>query len=138
MSRYLAIDHGSKRIGLALSDPMKIIAKPYKTITYNNLVDLYNLLIEIIKEEDVECIVLGLPLGMKGQETTQTKHVLEFKEKLKLKIQIPIILQDERLSSLSAEKSLIQQKVKTGHNKSHIDKTAAAIFLQQYLDTNRL
>ena len=138
MSRYLAIDHGSKRVGLALSDPMKIIAKPYKTITYSKLDELIILLIKIIEEEDVKSIVLGLPLGMKGQETTQTKHVLEFKEKLKLKIKIPIILQDERLSSLSAEKSLIQQKVKTGHNKSQIDKTAAAIFLQQYLDTNRL
>ena len=138
MSRYLAIDHGSKRIGLALSDPMKIIAKPYRTITYNNLKTLFNLLIKIIKEEEVECIILGFPIGMKGQETSQTKDVLEFNEKLKLKIQIPIILQDERLSSLSAEKSLIQQKVKTGHNKSHIDKTAAAIFLQQYLDTNCL
>ena len=138
MSRYLGIDHGSKRIGLALSDPMKIIAKPYKTITYNNLADLFNLIKEIINEEDVESIILGLPLGMMGQETTQTKHVLEFKEQLKLHIQIPIILQDERLSSLSAEKSLIEQKVKTGHNKSHIDKTAAAIFLQQFLDTNRL
>ena len=138
MSRYLAIDHGSKRIGLALSDPMKIIAKPYKTITYNNLVDLFKMLMEVIIQQDVECIILGLPLGMKGQETPQTKHVLEFKDKLKLKIKIPIILQDERLSSLSAEKSLIQQKVKTGHNKSQIDKTAAAIFLQQYLDTNRL
>ena len=137
MSRYLAIDHGSKRVGLALSDPMKIIAKPYKTITYSKLDELIILLIKIIEEEDVKSIVLGLPLGMKGQETTQTKHVLEFKEKLKLKIQIPIILQDERLSSLSAEKSLIQQKVKTGYNKSHIDKTAAAIFLQQFLDTKR-
>jgi len=137
MSRYLAIDHGSKRVGLALSDPMKIIAKPYKTITYSKLDELIILLIKIIEEEDVKSIVLGLPLGMKGQETTQTKHVLEFKEKLKLKIKIPIILQDERLSSLSAEKSLIQQKVKTGYNKSHIDKTAAAIFLQQFLDTKR-
>ena len=137
MSRYLAIDHGSKRVGLALSDPMKIIAKPYKTISYSNLVDLFNLLIKIIDKEDVECIVLGLPIGMKGQETTQTKLVLDFKEKLKLNIKIPIILQDERLSSLSAEKSLIQQNVKTGHNKSQIDKTAAAIFLQQFLDTKR-
>ena len=137
MGRYLAIDHGSKRVGLALSDPMKIIAKPYKTINYNNLVDLFKMLMEVIKQQDVECIILGLPLGMKGQETSQTKDVLEFNEKLKLKIQIPIILQDERLSSLSAEKSLIQQKVKTGYNKSHIDKTAAAIFLQQFLDTKR-
>ena len=138
MGRYLAIDHGSKRIGLALSDPMKIIAKPFRTITYDNLDDFFNILFKIIKEEEVECIILGFPIGMNGQETIQTKHVLEFQKKIKLKINIPILLQDERLSSLSAEKSLIEQKVKTGYNKSEIDKTAAAIFLQQFLDTNRL
>jgi|TARA_B110000438_G_scaffold109510_1_gene107433 putative Holliday junction resolvase len=138
MGRYLAIDHGSKRIGLALSDPMKIIAKPFRTITYDNLDDFFNILFKIIKEEEVECIILGFPIGMNGQETIQTKHVLEFQKKIKLKINIPILLQDERLSSLSAEKSLIEQKIKTGYNKSEIDKTAAAIFLQQFLDTNRL
>ena len=138
MGRYLAIDHGSKRIGLALSDPMKIIAKPFRTITYDNLDDFFNILFKIIKEEEVECIILGFPIGMNGQETIQTKQVLEFQKKIKLKINIPILLQDERLSSLSAEKSLIEQKIKTGYNKSEIDKTAAAIFLQQFLDTNRL
>jgi|TARA_B110000495_G_scaffold22764_1_gene16100 putative Holliday junction resolvase len=138
MGRYLAIDHGSKRIGLALSDPMKIIAKPFRTITYDNLDDFFSILFKIIKEEEVECIILGFPIGMNGQETIQTKHVLEFQKKIKLKINIPILLQDERLSSLSAEKSLIEQKIKTGYNKSEIDKTAAAIFLQQFLDTNRL
>lgn len=138
MGRYLAIDHGSKRIGLAISDPMKIIAKPFKTITYNNRDEFFTLFIKILEEKDVECIVLGLPIGMKGQETLQTKNVLEFQKKLKLKIKIPVFLQDERLSSLSAKKSLIQQKIKTGHNKSKIDETAAAIFLQQFLDTNRL
>ena len=138
MGRYLAIDHGSKRIGLALSDPMKIIAKPFRTITYDNLDDFFSILFKIIKEEEVECIILGFPIGMNGQETIQTKHVLEFQKIIKLKINIPILLQDERLSSLSAEKSLIEQKVKTGYNKSEIDKTAAAIFLQQFLDTNRL
>jgi putative Holliday junction resolvase len=75
---------------------------------------------------------------MKGQKTIQTKNVIEFNKKLKLKIKIPIVFQDERLSSLSAEKSLIEQKIKTGYNKSKIDETAAAIFLQQFLDTKRL
>ena len=112
MGRYLAIDHGLKRIGLALSDPMKIIAKPFKTIQYRNLDDFFKTLTVIIEEKEVECIVLGYPIGMKGQETIQTKNVLEFNEKLKLKIKIPIVFQDERLSSLSAEKSLIEQKIK--------------------------
>ena len=62
MGRYLAIDHGSKRIGLALSDPMKIIAKPLRTITYDNLDDFFSILLKIIKEELVECIILGFLL----------------------------------------------------------------------------
>ena len=138
MGRYLAIDHGIKRIGLALSDPMKIIAKPFKTIQYTNLDDFIKTLTDIIEKEEVECIILGYPIGMKGQKTIQTKNVIEFNKKLKLKIKIPIVFQDERLSSLSAEKSLIEQKIKTGYNKSKIDETAAAIFLQQFLDTKRL
>ena len=80
---------------------------------------------------------MGLPKGMKGNDTQQTKHVLEFAEILKTQINIPINMEDERLSSVSAEKALIQQRVKTGHNKGRIDETAAAIFLQQYLDRNR-
>jgi len=137
MGRYLAIDHGVKRVGLALSDPMKIIAKPLKTITYKKSSDLFNELIKVINQEEVESIILGFPKGMKGQETMQTKIVLSFYEELKTKVEIPIVLQDERLSSLSAKKSLIQQNIKTGHNKSLIDETAAAIFLQHYLDINR-
>ena len=66
MGRFLGIDHGNKRVGLALSDPMKIIAKPFKTLTYSNSADLMNALKEIIESESVERIVLGLPKGMKG------------------------------------------------------------------------
>ena len=106
---------------------------------FKDLDEFFTLFIKILEEKDVDCTVCkGLPIGMKGQETLQTKNVLEFQKKLKLKIKIPVFLQDERLSSLSAKKSLIQQKIKTGHNKSKIDETAAAIFLQQFLDTNRL
>ena len=134
MGRFLGIDHGNKRVGLALSDPMKIIAKPFKTLTYSNSADLMNALKDIIESESVERIVLGLPKGMKGKDTAQTKLVMNFADKLKSQIDIPIQLIDERLSSVSAEKALIQQEVKTGYNKGRIDQTAAAIFLQQYLE----
>lgn len=137
MGRFLAIDHGNKRVGLALSDPMKIIAKPFKTLTYTNASELLNSLQDIIESESVERIVLGLPKGMKGQDTAQTEVVLAFAEQLKSVLDIPIEMIDERLSSLSAEKALIQQEVKTGHNKGRIDETAAAIFLQQYLEQIR-
>ncbi len=137
MGRFLAIDHGNKRVGLALSDPMKIIAKPFRTLTFTDASKLLNYLRDIIESESVEQIILGLPRGMKGQDTAQTEVVLAFAEQLKSALDIPIELIDERLSSVSAEKALIQQEVKTGHNKGRIDETAAAIFLQQYLDQTR-
>lgn len=137
MGRFLGIDHGNKRVGLALSDPMKIIAKPFKTLTYSNSADLMNALKDIIESESVERIVLGLPKGMKGKDTAQTEVVMNFADQLKAQLDIPIQLIDERLSSVSAEKALIQQEVKTGYNKGRIDETAAAIFLQQYLEQIR-
>ena len=80
---------------------------------------------------------MGLPIGLKGQDTYQTKKVRVFAHTITI-LNIPIHLQDERLSSISAEKSLIQQNIKTGHNKHMIDESAAAIFLQQFLDLTRV
>jgi putative Holliday junction resolvase len=136
MGRFLAIDFGEKRVGLALSDPMKIIAKPFKTIFYSNQNDLINKIALIIKDEKIEKIILGLPKGLKGNNTSQTNIVIEFYNYIKDKIDTPIVMEDERLSSVSAKKSLIFQDIKTGHNKTLIDETAAAIFLQLYLDKN--
>ena len=134
MGRLLAIDHGQKRIGLALSDPDKIISKPLKTISYLNYGDLLKELILIINEYQVEQLIIGLPIGMHGKKTLQSEKVEEFKSFVEKKIDIPIIYVDERLSSVSAKKSLISQGIKTGYNKSKVDQTAAAIFLQYYLD----
>jgi putative Holliday junction resolvase len=136
MGRFLAIDFGEKRVGLALSDPMKIIAKPFKTIFYSNQNDLINKIALIIKDKEIEKIILGLPKGLKGNNTSQTNIVIEFYNYIKNKIDTPIVMEDERLSSVSAKKSLILQDIKTGHNKALIDETAAAIFLQLYLDKN--
>jgi len=137
MGRILGIDHGNVRVGLALSDPLKIIAKPYKTITYKNGNDLFRQLKGIITDECVEHIVVGFPKGMGGQTTKQTEIVILFVQQLKEEIDLSVSLEDERLSSVSAKKALILQNVKTGHNKGRIDETAAAIVLQQYLDRSR-
>ena len=138
MGRFLAIDFGEKRVGLALSDPTKIIAKPFKTISYTNQDDLLNKISLIIEQKKVEKIILGLPIGLKGQQTAQTNRVLEFYNLIKDKNDIQIVLEDERLSSISEKKSLVLQNIKTGHNKTLIDETAAAIFLQLYLDKNNI
>ena len=134
MGRFLAIDFGEKRVGLALSDPIKIIAKPFKSITYTDHDDLLNKISLIVKEKNIEKIILGVPKGLKGQNTPQTNKVISFFNLIKDKNVIPIVMEDERFSSVSAKKSLVLQNIKTGHNKGLIDETAAAIFLQLYLD----
>ena len=133
MGRVLGIDYGDSRIGLAMSDPLKIIASPFKTIRNEGNEKCLQVFQSLIKEKDVEAIVVGLPIGLKGQETVQTKKVREFANLL-YTLKLPIHLEDERLSSVSAEKSMIQQNIKTGHNKGLIDQRAAAIVLQQFLD----
>ena len=135
MGRLLAIDYGEKRLGLAISDPNQIISKPLKTIILSDSQYIYNELEKIISDYEIQKLIIGLPLGMDGKKTQQTSKVEAFKEDLQNKISIPVILFDERLSSVSAKKSLISQGIKTGYNKYKIDQTAAAIFLQHYLDT---
>ena len=133
MGRILAIDYGEQRIGLALSDPLKIFASPYKTIINKNKDNSINLIENIIKIEDVELIVVGLPLAMSGKSTDQTLKVKKFADKLLIE-GFKIEYVDERWSSKAAKRSMVEQGFKTGHNRSVVDQTAAALFLQQYLD----
>lgn len=133
MSRTLGIDFGSKRVGLALSDRLNLIASPYRTLDYVSEKELIAQLKSIVYENNIEIFVLGLPINMKGEDTIQTKKVRNFK-KLLSGLGLPVIYEDERLSSISAKNSLVLQNIKTGHHKGAIDRTAAAIILQQYLD----
>ena len=135
MARALGIDYGDKRVGLALSDRLNLIASPYKTLQYISENELIINLKKIVLEKNIKVFVLGLPLNMKGEDTAQTKKVRRFKKLLKI-LQLPIVYEDEMFSSVIAKKALVLQNVKTGHNKSEIDRTAAAIILQQYLDKN--
>ena len=135
MARALGIDYGEKRVGLALSDRLNLIASPYKTLKYISENELIINLKKIVLEKNIKVFVLGLPLNMKGEDTAQTKKVRRFKKHLKI-LQLPIVYEDEMFSSVIAKKALVLQNVKTGHNKSEIDRTAAAIILQQYLDKN--
>ena len=134
MGRFLAIDYGSKRVGLAISDPTKKIAKAYKTITNDSLDALLSCIKNEIKINSVEKIILGLPIGMNGKNTSQTELVLKFNDMLKNFLSIPVVLEDERLTSLHAKKSLVFQGFKTTSNKENIDSTAAALLLQNYIN----
>ena len=133
MNRALGIDYGDIRIGIALSDPLQIITKPYITLKNNS--DFFVKLESIVNEKEVKIIVVGYPYGMKGQITKQTEKVDLFIDRLKQNIDIEVIKVDERLSSKSAENLLKKQGFKTGHNKSMIDDTSAAIILQEYIDS---
>ena len=135
LSRVLGLDYGERRIGLALSDPLGIIAKPLTIIDRKKTADHIYRISEIVSERKITSIVVGLPLTLKGDYSKQTEIVLAFIDQLKSDLQIPIMTIDERLSSVAAKKSLQAQAVKTGHNKSRVDETAAAIFLQEYLDS---
>ena len=136
MGRILGVDYGDVRVGLALSDTTKLIASPLKTIQNKNSGLLISELKEIISENDVESIVVGFPVGMKGQDTNQTVKVKDFAQSLSI-LCLPIFMEDERLSSIAAKKSLFMENIKTGHNKEIIDQRAAAIVLQQFLDRIR-
>tara|TARA_B100001029_G_C15033897_1_gene438848 strand:+ start:661 stop:1086 length:426 start_codon:yes stop_codon:yes gene_type:complete len=137
VNRVLGIDYGERRIGLALSDPLKIIAKPFRIIDRNLTPDFITELLLIINENNVNRVVVGLPLNLKGRYSKQTEIVIKFIDELKKIQNIQVIQLDERMSSVAAEKSLIIQNIKLGYNKEKIDETAAAIILQEYLDSTK-
>ena len=134
MGRILALDYGNKKIGVAISDPMKIIAKPLRVIINTKMEKIIDELNGLIEEFDIEIILVGMPITMKNTYSEQTDKVVQFIDYLQNNLKIKIDTYDERLTSKMAEKSLILQGIKTGHNKHEIDKAAAAIFLQNYLD----
>ena len=135
MKRIIGIDYGEVRVGISLSDLTQTIAKQFRTISYKNLDDLLTQLKEIIIENEVDKLVVGVPYNMKGEDTKQTLKVKEFISFLESHLSYDIALIDERLSSIEAEKTMHKMNIKTGHNKSDIDKIAASVILQEYLDS---
>ena len=135
MKRIIGIDYGEVRVGISLSDLTQTIAKPFRTISYKNLDDLLTQLKEIIIINEVDKLVVGVPYNMKGEDTKQTLKVKEFISFLESHLSYDIALIDERLSSIEAEKTMHKMNIKTGHNKSDIDKIAASIILQEFLDS---
>ena len=135
MKRALGIDYGDVRVGLALSDLTQTIAKPFKTLIYNDLDHLIIQIQEIVNEQDIEIIVIGIPYNMKGEDTQQTIKVKEFASLVDKNLEVDIKFIDERLTSYEAEQVMHKMNIKTGFNKAKIDKIAASIILQEYLQT---
>ena len=138
MGRVMALDVGDVRIGIAVSDLMGIIANPLETYTRKGNLDVdASYVAALAKEKEVTQIVSGLPLGLKGQENEQTAKTREFIDKLREVCGIPIEYLDERFTTLSAERVLIEGNVRRENRKKVIDKVAATIILQNYLDRKR-
>ena len=133
-SRLIGVDMGSKKVGISISDENRKIATPFKTIDYKNIEYLGDEIQKIIHENDVEAIIFGNPIKMDGTTGSATQSV---KDKIKLlsdKINLPMVLWDERLSTVGAFNLSSQLDINVSKRVKNIDKNAAAFILQGTLD----
>jgi putative Holliday junction resolvase len=133
--RILALDHGTRRIGVAVSDELETIAQPLEFIPAKPFADVLVRLKEIILEKEVHLILVGMPRNMDGSYGPAALSVQEFVAALRDSIAVPIQTWDERLTSAQAQRFLIQGGVRREDRKQKVDKTAAAILLQSFLDS---
>jgi len=132
--RILALDHGTKRIGVAVSDETKTIAQPLEYIPAEPFADFLMRLKKRLIEKEVDLVLIGLPRNMDGSYGPAAQKVHAFVAVLRSAITVPIKTWDERLTSAQANRILIQGKVRRDQRKEKADKMAAAILLQSYLD----
>lgn len=132
--RKMALDYGEVRIGIAFSDMLNIIANGYETYVRKDLQTDLNYLSNLVKEKEVDTIVLGLPINMDGSEGERAEATRAFGEALGKISGVKIKYLDERLTSASAERLLIEADMRREKRKQVIDKVSATIILQNYLD----
>ncbi len=138
--RIMGLDYGSKTVGVALSDPLGITAQAVETIwrkDENKLRKTCARIEEMIREYEVACIVLGLPKHMNNDIGERAGKALEFGEMLRRRTGLEVVMWDERLTTVEAERTLIENKVRRENRKQYIDKIAAVFILQGYLDSKR-
>lgn len=134
--RILAVDFGLKRVGLAVSDPLQIIARALETLHYQSRKELLRRLVTVIQQNEIVCVVMGLPRHMDGREGEMAKMVRDLMDELAARVPIPMVAWDERLSSVQAERALREMGISARHTKrGDVDRLAAAFILQSYLDS---
>lgn len=136
--RILAIDYGSRRMGLAVSDPLGITSQGIETLQRKNKRHDFFRLGKIIREYDVREIVLGNPLRMSGAEGTQSEKVAQFAEELRQKFQLPVHLWDERLTSAEANRVLREAELSIQKRAQAVDRMAAVLILQSFLQARSI
>jgi putative Holliday junction resolvase len=130
----MALDYGSKRVGVAVSDQMKMIAQPLEYLDAEPFATLAEQLKRLIREQEVELIVVGMPRNMDGSYGEAAGRVRAFVAALKDVVLVPLKAWDERLTTTQANRALIAGNVRRSDRKQKVDMTAAAILLQSYLD----
>lgn len=134
MGKYLGIDFGQKQVGIALTDEEKKYAFAENTIKYKEIKELLEEIKDICQAEEVEKIILGLPINLKGEKTPWTKEVEGFSKRLRNKLGMDCHFQDERLTSKMSESLFKKERIKKRLSKAIINAESARIILQDYLD----
>ena len=132
--RILALDPGAKRIGIAISDELKLIAQPLEFVPAKPFADFLARLKQLVEQKEVELILVGMPRNMNGSYGPAALKVREFVAVLNDAVTIPIQTLDERLTSVQAHRFLTEAEVGGRQRKGKVDKSAAAVLLQSYLD----
>ncbi|MBQ9480572.1 MAG: Holliday junction resolvase RuvX [Clostridia bacterium] len=133
----VAFDIGDKRIGVAATDPLGMMALPLETYLRKNTADDVKYLAALAKERGADTIVCGMPVNFDGSESVQTVKTRKFVELLKEETDIPIVLEDERFSTLEARRNLIDADMRRDKRKQVIDKVAASYILENYLEKQK-
>ncbi|MFT4688516.1 MAG: Holliday junction resolvase RuvX [Verrucomicrobiia bacterium] len=136
--RVLGLDYGSKRVGVALSDELQMIAQPLEFILAKPFDEFLKRLKELLTSQNVETIVVGMPRNMNGTYGPAAESAKSFANKIGAEVSQPIRTWDERLTSVEANRILIAGNVRRGKRKEKVDKMAAAILLQSFLDAQSL
>ncbi len=138
MSRILGLDIGDRKIGVAVSDPSQVLASPISTIVRDDDAKAINQIAFLVKKYGATQIIIGLPYSLSGAIGKQAEKVLSFKQKIAEALSVEIIMQDERLSSVSANQKLREAGKKGNKLKKEMDAAAATVILQSFLDEREI
>jgi putative Holliday junction resolvase len=134
VGRVLGIDYGSRRVGLAVSDPLRITAQPFATWPNTDETELIARICGLVRTENVDLVVVGYPLTLKGTQSRQSSATERFSLMLADACPAPVVLCDERLTTVQAHRALHQMGRQPSRNRDRVDMIAAALMLQSYLD----
>lgn len=132
MTRALGVDYGTKRIGLALSDEIRLTAQPLDVVSRSTLVEVLR---DLVREHDIDTVVVGLPTGLNGHEGDSASGARGLAAEIEETMGLEVVFVDEKFTSRMAESALVESGMRRRKRKEAVDKVAAAIILQAYLDS---